>query len=93
MKVQQSVDLVLGEVRLLQQDLHLLLVVLVGLAGGRVADGHSTRHHLSGIFCINTLLKSSAAIKDHRMDILKLKMWFIQFNSIVMKINKLDYIF
>ena len=58
-KVQQSVDLVLGEVRLLQQDLHLLLVVLVGLAGGGVADGHSTRHHLSRIFYINTLWKSS----------------------------------
>ena len=88
MKVQQSVDLVLGEVRLLQQDLHLLLVVLVGLAGGGVADGHSTRHHLSRIFYINTLWKSSffpcsfegRCYKDHRMDVLKLllSIWFIQ---------------
>ena len=74
-KVQQSVDLVLGEVRLLQQDLHLLLVVLVGLAGGRVADGHCTRHQLSRMFYINTLWKSSYfpcsfAIKDHGMDVL-----------------------
>ena len=60
-KVQQSVDLVLGEVRLLQQDLHLLLVVLVGLAGGRVADGHCTRHQLSRIFYINTIVLQSLA--------------------------------